>query len=76
MISEHRNALIFGAKVFGASRRTLSLSQKFALLISNTNIDDPRFARFQPSVFEAAIEKRPSWQWGPSHPGARQARRG
>ncbi|MBV8398401.1 MAG: hypothetical protein JOZ58_13695 [Acetobacteraceae bacterium] len=33
---------------FARGRRTVSpIRQKFALLISNTNLDDPRFARFQ-----------------------------
>jgi hypothetical protein len=48
MISDHRNALFFGANYFCVARRTVStIRHKFALLISNANFDDQRLTRFR-----------------------------
>ena len=48
IILSYRNVLNFQRKFFRAWTKTDSpIRQKFALLISNTNFDDPQFARFQ-----------------------------
>jgi len=48
MVLSDGNMLIHQCKFFRARRRTVSsIRQKFALLISNRNFDDLRFARFQ-----------------------------
>jgi len=48
MVLKHGNSLTQQGKFFAARSNTLrSIRQKFALLISMGNFDDPRFARFQ-----------------------------
>ncbi len=48
IVSRHGNALIQRCKSFHRSVRHVStIRQKFALLVSKGNFDDPRFARFQ-----------------------------
>ncbi len=49
IVSVHPHALIYKHKLFQLTTKDrLVMRQKFALLISNTNFDDPPVARFQP----------------------------